>query len=90
MTALEAISKPRIAFEGKAGPMIKRSIHGGGEYVSILKRPSTQPSGVRWGFEMASNTYSGSQPAPTPQGIGFQKAAPVKGPQISALTQAGY
>ncbi len=28
MTALEAISKPRIAFEGKAGPMIKRSIHG--------------------------------------------------------------
>ena len=32
--------------------MIKRSIHG--EYVSILKRPSTQPSGDRWGFEVAS------------------------------------
>jgi hypothetical protein len=24
------------------------------KYVSILKRPSTQPSGARWGFEMAS------------------------------------
>ena len=23
--------------------------------MSILKRPSTQPSGDRWGFEMASN-----------------------------------
>jgi hypothetical protein len=33
--------------------MIKRSIHK--EYVSILKSPSTQPSGTIWGFEMASN-----------------------------------
>ena len=32
--------------------MIKRSIHG--EYVSILKRPQTQPSNDRWGFEMTS------------------------------------
>ena len=27
------------------------------EYVSILKRPSTQPSGDRWGFEMTSKFY---------------------------------
>jgi hypothetical protein len=32
--------------------MKKRSIHG--KYVSILKRLSTQPSSVRWGFEVAS------------------------------------
>ena len=49
---LEAISKPQIAFEGKAGADDKAQHTR--EYVSILKRPPTQPSGDRWGFEMAS------------------------------------
>ena len=30
----------------------KRSIHG---YVSIYRRPATQPLGLRWGFETTSN-----------------------------------
>ena len=51
---LEAISKPQIAFEGKAGADDKAQHTR--EYVSILKRPSTQPSGDRLGFEMASKT----------------------------------
>ena len=38
--------------------MIKRSIHG--EYVSILKSPSTLQSGDRLGFEMASNNNLGN------------------------------
>ena len=37
---LEAISKPQIAFEGKAGADDKAQHTR--EYVSILKRPSTQ------------------------------------------------
>ncbi|MEE9474745.1 MAG: hypothetical protein V3V36_03650, partial [Candidatus Hydrothermarchaeaceae archaeon] len=40
---IEAVSKPQMAFEGKAS----RSRNG-----------TTQPSGVRWGFEMTSNTSS--------------------------------
>ena len=39
-------------FEGKAGADDKAQHTR--EYVSILKRPSTQPSGARWGFEIAS------------------------------------
>jgi hypothetical protein len=50
---LEAISKPQIAFEGKDRADDKAQHTR--EYVSILKRPLTQPSGDRWGFEMASN-----------------------------------
>ena len=50
--SVEAISKPQIAFEGKAGADDKAQHTR--EYVSILKRPSTQPSGARWGSEMAS------------------------------------
>ena len=34
-----------------AGRSRKRSIHG---YVSICRRPATQPLGLRWGFETAS------------------------------------
>jgi hypothetical protein len=41
-TVLETISKPQIAFEGKAGADDKAQHTR--EYVSILKRPSTQPS----------------------------------------------
>jgi hypothetical protein len=53
---LEGVSKPQMAFEGKA-KADEKAQHTR-EYVSILKRLSTQPSGVRWGFEMASNTSS--------------------------------
>ena len=35
-----------------AGRSGKRSIHG---YVSIYRRPATQPLGLRWGFETTSN-----------------------------------
>ncbi len=35
-----------------AGRSRKRSIHG---YVSIYRRPATQPLGLRWGFETISN-----------------------------------
>jgi hypothetical protein len=49
---LEAVAKPQIAFDGKARADEKAQHTR--EYVSILKRFSTQPSGVRWGFEMAS------------------------------------
>ena len=52
MKKLEAISKPQIVFEGKAWADDKAQHTG--EYVSILKRPSTQPSSTRWDFEMAS------------------------------------
>jgi hypothetical protein len=41
-----------MAFEGKA-KADEKAQHTR-EYVSILKRLSTQPSSVRWGFEMAS------------------------------------
>ncbi len=50
---IEAISKPQIAAESKARADEKAEHTR--EYVSILKRPSTQLSGVRWGFEMASS-----------------------------------
>ena len=52
---IEAVSKPQIAFEGKA-KADEKAQHTR-EYVSILKRLSTQPSNVRWGFEMASNLF---------------------------------
>ena len=48
----EAILKPQIAFEGKAWADEKAQHTR--EYVSILKRPTTQPSDDRWGLEMAS------------------------------------
>jgi hypothetical protein len=41
-----------MAFEGKA-KADEKAQHTR-EYVSILKRLSTQSSSVRWGFEMAS------------------------------------
>ena len=49
---LEVVSKPQIRSKGKAsGRSGKRSIHG---YVSIYRRPATQPLGLRWGFETTS------------------------------------
>jgi hypothetical protein len=53
---LEAIAKPQIAFDDKARADEKAQHTR--EYVSILKRFSTQPSGVRWGFAMASSKPS--------------------------------
>ena len=58
---LEAISKSQIGFEGKARADDKAQHTR--EYVSILKRPSTQPSGARWGFVMASNPPLGQNHA---------------------------
>ena len=49
----EAVSKPQIAAEGKARADEKAQAYNG-SMLSILKRPSTQQSGARWGFEMAS------------------------------------
>jgi hypothetical protein len=34
------------------GKVVVLSIH---EYVSIYRRPATQPLGLRWGFETTSN-----------------------------------
>ena len=50
---LEAISKPQIRFENKA-KADEKAQHTGA-YVSILRRPVTPASGLRWGFKMASN-----------------------------------
>jgi hypothetical protein len=55
--ALEGVSKPQIAFEGKA-KADEKAQHTR-EYVSILKRLSTQPSSVRWGFEMPYRVLRG-------------------------------
>jgi len=48
---LHVVSKPQIAFEGKTQPDEKAEHIQ--SYVSILKKAATQPSGVRWGFEIA-------------------------------------
>jgi hypothetical protein len=54
---LEVVSKPQIRFKGKAsGRTGKRSIRG---YVSIYRRPATQPLGLRWGFETTSRAVPG-------------------------------
>jgi hypothetical protein len=42
----DTVSKPQIVFEGKA---------------SRSKNGTTQPSSVRWGFEMASMLFQGRQ-----------------------------
>jgi acyl-CoA synthetase (NDP forming) len=50
---LEVISKPQIRFKGKAprGLKTERTC----KYVSISIRGTTQPLGLRWGFETTSN-----------------------------------
>ena len=55
-TTIEVVSKPRIRFESKAQPDEKAQHTP--KYVSILKRASTQLSGLRWGFETASSVVS--------------------------------
>jgi hypothetical protein len=57
LISLEAISKPQVAFAGKA-KADEKAQHTR-EYVSIVKRLSTQPSSVIWGFEMASMDMEG-------------------------------
>jgi len=52
---IEAISKPRIRSESKA--QADEKAQHTREYVSILKRLATQMSGLRRGFEMASNYF---------------------------------
>jgi hypothetical protein len=63
--SLEAVSKPQIAFEGKlkipslsSGVSSEFKTERTRQYVSISIRgtipPAAGPSGVRWGFEMAS------------------------------------
>ena len=52
-STLEVVSKPRIRSESKAQPDEKAQHTR--EYVSIFKRAATQLSGLRWGFETASN-----------------------------------
>jgi len=46
------LAKPQIAFESKA--QADEKAQHTLEYVSILKRPATQLSDVRWGFKTAS------------------------------------
>jgi hypothetical protein len=56
------VSKPQIRFKrtrARRRPIEKvvcPSIHG---YVSIYRRPATQPLGLRWGFETTSSQYQG-------------------------------
>jgi hypothetical protein len=49
----EVVSKPQIRFKGKA--QADRESAAYFEYVSIYRRPETQPLGLRWGFETTSN-----------------------------------
>jgi len=49
---IEVASKTQIMFESKA--QADEKAQHTFEYVSILKRPATQLSGIRWGFETTS------------------------------------
>jgi len=50
---LEVVSIPQIRLKGKA--QADRESAAYIEYVSIYRRSATQPLGLRWGFETASN-----------------------------------
>ena len=50
--SLEVVSKPQIRFRGKA--QADRESAAYVEYVSIYRRPATQPLGLRWGLEITS------------------------------------
>jgi hypothetical protein len=49
---LEVVSKPQIRFKGKASCGLKTERTR--QYVSISIRGTTQPLGLRWGFETTS------------------------------------
>ena len=51
--SLEVVSKPQIRFKGKASRGLKTERTR--QYVSISIRGTTQPLGLRWGFETTSN-----------------------------------
>ncbi len=56
---LEVVSKPQIRFKrtrARRRPIEKVSVYG---YVSIYRRPATQPLGLRWGFETTSMDLPG-------------------------------
>lgn len=59
---IEAVSEPQIRFEGKA--QADEKAQHTRQYVSILKRSATPPSGLRWSFEMASRGWYGLSHAP--------------------------
>jgi hypothetical protein len=48
----------KLMYASSAGRSRKRSIHGS---VSIYRRPATQPLGLRWGFEITSNSTANEQ-----------------------------
>ena len=50
---LELVSKPQIRFKGKASRELETERTR--EYVSISICGTTQPLGLRWGFETTSN-----------------------------------
>jgi len=50
---LEVVSKRQIMFQSKA--QADEKAQHTLEYVSILKRPATQLSDIRWGLETTSN-----------------------------------
>jgi hypothetical protein len=53
------LSKPQIRFKrtrARRRPIEKVSVYG---YVSIYRRPATQPLGLRWGFETTSMDLPG-------------------------------
>ena len=52
---LEVVSKPQIRFKGKA--QADRESAAYILYVSIYRRPATQPLGLRWGFDTTSDQY---------------------------------
>ncbi|MBC8247661.1 MAG: hypothetical protein H8E81_08745 [Deltaproteobacteria bacterium] len=49
----KAVSKPQIMLKGKA--RVGGKAEHTREYVSILRRYTTQALGIRWGFETAFN-----------------------------------
>jgi hypothetical protein len=51
MNCIELVSKPQIRFKGKASRELETERTR--EYVSISICGTTQPLGLRWGFETA-------------------------------------
>ena len=54
---IEVVSKPQIRFKGKASRGLKTERTR--KYVSISIRGTTQPLGLRWGFETTSKQTGG-------------------------------
>jgi hypothetical protein len=52
----EVVSKPQIRSKGKAQAYRESAAYTG--YVSIYRRPATQPLGLRWGFKTTSMQIS--------------------------------